>query len=128
MSDESALEEVTTTKEDLVSTAQKYSEILLKAHSDLLLRERKLDESEETLVKKRQAINDKKQQLCAAARDLTNQRARVVDHNLVTLPKITLNVGGTPMEASRATLISVPGSLLAAIFSGRYHILRGMEK
>lgn len=53
-----------------------------------------------------------------------HEKKRVVDHNAATEVMVELNVGGTPFETARSTLVQQPDSFLARVVSGHHDLKR----
>lgn len=53
-----------------------------------------------------------------------HEKKRVIDHNAATEVMVELNVGGTPFETARSTLVQQPESYLARIVSGHHDLKR----
>jgi len=90
----------------------------LTAEKDKLQKATEAFENEMRLEKERLEIE--KRNLDKLKNELQKQRETIEDPQLLTLSKIKLDVGGTKFSTSLTTLTSQPGSMLAAMFSGRY--------
>jgi hypothetical protein len=53
-----------------------------------------------------------------------HEKKRVLDHNAATEVMVELNVGGTPFETARSTLVQQPDSFLSRIVSGHHDLKR----
>ena len=78
-----------------------------------------LNKRQKELEEKENALEEKQRALQRAVQDFEKEKALAFGNTTPT-DVLHLNVGGTKMAVSRQTLTSVPGSVLASQFSGRW--------
>eukprot|EP01062_Namystynia_karyoxenos_P062240 TRINITY_DN55153_c0_g1_i1.p1 TRINITY_DN55153_c0_g1~~TRINITY_DN55153_c0_g1_i1.p1 ORF type:complete len:468 (+),score=161.60 TRINITY_DN55153_c0_g1_i1:81-1484(+) len=72
----------------------------------------------------KQQIALEREQLAKERADFEQMKKRIETVNKMSDNKVVLNIGGTVFETSRETLTCEEGSMLEAMFSGRFHVER----
>lgn len=111
---------------------QQFNEVADKLGEQLLQNEMELQRKREELSKQQEFLDQRQRELTMLL-ERTEERNQRVKHEeaqvLLWLAHakevVPLNVGGEDMSTTRTTLTKVPGSMLAAMFSGRHPVTRG---
>eukprot|EP01120_Amphizonella_sp_Union-15-10_P005646 TRINITY_DN1695_c0_g1_i1.p1 TRINITY_DN1695_c0_g1~~TRINITY_DN1695_c0_g1_i1.p1 ORF type:complete len:288 (-),score=43.32 TRINITY_DN1695_c0_g1_i1:60-884(-) len=93
-------------------------EVKFQREREVLALEQK--KTQEEFLKFKQSIEEER-------KEFEREKKYVEDCNAITEQIVQLNVGGAHFTTSRATLCSVKGSMLEAMFSGRHKLLKDPE-
>lgn len=103
----------------------KVLQVFENAQEKLNKRDLQIRQREDVLALKQQDLERREKNVDKTLARIEEENNRVLDFNLHSASKITLNVGGKVMETSKATLTAVPGSMLSAMFSGKHVLAKG---
>lgn len=101
--------------------------MLTKAHKRILETDQELREREKKFHAQETAFEEQLAIFTQEKLNFERAKEKVEDMELKTRDKVTINAGGKIFETSCSTLRKYPESALAAMFSGRHRLAKGLK-